>query len=343
MGKVHMNKQTGMVSVFIDWGRKKKSVGLVENSRGEIKSGISFQFSTIKELRSKIKSYPEVKSTHMANFFLETGAPKVHFLYPLCDIGNVYLVPGKRIKDLREERKIPKSDVNDVFLIRDYYKEHPEHFHKIEKEDLDLAIAVSKYDYITKEMVRLENAENAFKKEFGKENELFLKLLEELKPAKEKLEREIKKQFPYLTKHCQAIGIKGLGEITLARYLARAHPKRFPSLSSWLGYMFLKAYKKYKNPALGYKKDNINKSSFGGLHYVFAKNLRMAKDPLYKKIHADLEKKFPDTGKKNYGAELNARTMNRLVTIRLKQIWQYFKGPGSIVEVKSTEGLKPDS
>lgn len=338
-----MNKQTRMVSVFIDWGRKKKSVGLVENSGGEIKSDNLFQFSTIKELHSKIKSCQEVKSIHIVNFFLETGAPKVHFLYPLCDIGNVYLVPGKRIKDLREERKISKSDINDVFLIRDYYKEHPEHFHKIEKEDLDLAIAVSKYDYITKEMVRLENAASAFKKEFGKENELFLKLLEELKPAKEKLEREIKKQFPYLTKHCQAIGIKGLGEITLARYLARAHPKRFPSLSSWLGYMFLKAYKKYKNPSLGYKKDNINKSSFGGLHYNFASSLIKQKDPEYEKIRADLEKKFPNTGKKNYKAEIYAKTINRLVTRRLKEVWKYFKEPGSSRIVKSIEGMKPSS
>ena len=278
-----------------------------------------------------------IQSDHSLNFFLEAGAPKVLFLYPLLDVGNVYLVPGKKIKSYREEKKIEKTDKNDVELIKEYYLKYPSEFIKLEKEQLELAIIFSKYNYLTKELVRLKNSESAFGKEFGEKNILFENIIKELEKEKNKI---IKSSLKSLIQHCKKIGIKGLGPVLLGQYLAFADPRRFHSLSAWRNYLGLSASKRYKDPSKGFYKKNLVKNPFGGLNYQFGMSLLKSKDPLYYKLKEDMLKRFPENKKRGYKMMIYMKVMNRLVSIRLKGVYEYFKSLESMETFQSIIPIK---
>jgi hypothetical protein len=302
------------VFVYIDYGKKKPSLALVNDSNEPI------EFEDISTLLTKIKSMLALRSRPEFNFVLESGAPKASFLYPLTEIGNVYTIQGKSIKDYRVAKKVKKTDTNDVFLIREYYQLHPGEFRREEKEDLSLFIEFTKYRYITKELVRIENVLKAYKQEFGSEDPLFLSWRNELATRKEEMTKEILKKFPFLkkdTKEFKKKGLKGLGPILLGQYLAFAHPKRFPTLTAWLRYLGLRAEKKYKKPELGFVKGNIRKNRFGGLNYYLARQFKINDKSLYSKLEEDMKKRF--------NTAIPMRALNRLVTIKLKRVYHYYK------------------
>jgi len=330
--KVESKNNIKSIDIFIDWAIKKKCQAVVEDSIMTFKSNNILEFSTIEELLSKIKSEKDFQSGNKLNFFLETGAPKLEFLYPLIEEGNVYLVSGKDIKEYRLSIGLEKTDKNDVNLIREYFSKYPEKFIKLEKEQLELTIAFSKYNYLTKELVRLKNNEQAFEKEFGMKNILFQRMIKEIEGERKSI---ILPFIKSLKKYCIEIKIKGLGPIILGQYLAFSSPIKFHSLSAWREYLGLTAHSKYKDPTKGYAKGNIKKSPFGGLNYQFAQSLLYAKDPLYSKIKNDLELRFPDNKKKGYKMMIHSKTLNRIVSIRLKQVYEYFETLESKISLKS--------
>ena len=320
------------LNIYIDWALKKKSQAIVEESGEVLKSELIVEFSTIEELLSKIKSDFTIQSRIFLNFLLETGAPKLAFLYPLIESGNVYLVSGQRIKEYRLSKGLEKTDENDVKLIREYFLKYPEKFIKLEKEQLELTIAFSKYDYLTKELVRLKNSEQAFEKEFGMKNILFQRMIKEIEGERKSI---ILPFIKSLKKYCIEIKIKGLGPIILGQYLAFSSHIKFHSLSAWREYLGLTAHSKYKDPTKGFIKGNIKKSPFGGLNYQFAISLMKSKDLLYSKIKDDLKLRFPDNKKKGYKMMIHSKTLNRVVSIRLKKVYDYFKALESVGSVKS--------
>jgi hypothetical protein len=299
------------VYVYIDYGKKKPSLALVNDSNEPI------EFTDIGTLLTTIKSRLALKSRPEFNFVLESGAPKASFLYPLTEIGNVYTIRGKSIKDYRVSKKIKKTDTNDVFLIREYYQLHPEEFRKEEKEDLSLFIEFTKYRFFTKELVRMQNMLKAYKEEFGSIDSVLLSLHNELAARKEEITKGILKKFPYLKKDCKEIELKGLGPILLGQYLAFAHPKRFPTLTAWLRYLGLRAEKKYKKPELGFVKGNIRKNRFGGLNYYLARQLKRNYPAEFSQLEEDMKKRF--------NTAIQMRALNRLVTIKLKKVYHYYK------------------
>jgi hypothetical protein len=103
----------------------------------------------------------------------------------------------------------------------------------------------------------------------------------------------------------------------LGQYLAFAHPKRFPTLTAWLRYLGLRAEKRYKKPELGFVKGNIRKNRFGGLNYYLARQFKINDKSLYSKLEEDMKKRF--------NTAIPMRALNRLVTIKLKRVYHYYK------------------
>jgi transposase len=176
----------------------------------------------------------------------------------------------------------------------------------------ELSLLVRQYDYLTKMSVAIENYLSAFKREFG---------VNPIKVDTSELEakrRELVKQINELVKSNaeKTQHLKGVGGLLLAKLLAYAHPKRFPSLRKFLAYC-------------GYKQSSAETGRYNRKAKKTVKlmvdTLIMNKDdfyyPLYELIRCDLEKKHPEYPRH----KIDGMTRNRVGTFLLKELYRLFR------------------
>ncbi len=282
-----------MTNVFIDFGKRKQNVAVIEEkSQKAIQSTYILNFSSIINLLEKL---PE-KNNLM--FFIESGNFKSTFLYDLLNYGRVFETPGKNTKNLREKLSLLKTDVNDALCLQQVFYTHSEVFKEVKRENLNMKFAFKKYQFYTKQIVRLRNLSNNYVAEYGPDKEYSqLSILEinNYEKLRSNVIKPYKKELHQITKQ---IGIKGFGPVLLGLILTRANPTKFHSLSSWLFYLGLKASAMYKDPCKGYVKGNILKNrNRGEITYNFSDSLIRNKDILYSKLKKDLQVKFPNDSK----------------------------------------------
>jgi len=176
----------------------------------------------------------------------------------------------------------------------------------------ELTSLCRQYDKINKLIVMFKNWKKSYEKEFG-ETPIDLPL-DDLMEAKKALEKEIlsmNKEREQLFKH-----VKGIGGISLARVVAYAHPRRFPTLSRYLIYCGLSGLCKITKKG--------NRKAKSSLH-IMANNVITNRDekyyPLYLKIKQDLRQRFPGITKKR----LEEKVRNRIATFIAKEIWYALK------------------
>jgi len=326
-------KGVNSINIFLDWSfsrktNRSKQIVVLVNDEEKFR-----KFQTLDDLLSWIESILGFKSNLMINFILERGSPRVSFKYKLAELGNVFEIPGKEVKDLRELKGLKKSDENDVLVLRELWNKDPNKFHKTEKEELWLRIQAKKYIHLDKDIVRLKNSNEAFKREYGEDF-----YLDEIKSLENKKKLLLNEVNPILRPILKEVNLKGLGPALMLQILALGDPRRFKSLSAFLAYWGLMASRRYKDPSKGYKKGNlINKGIRGKIIYQLGDCLVKQNDPLYKKLKEDIKERFPSDSKK----AIDMKARNRLVTIRMKQIFkgikEYFNKGESINILDSLE------
>lgn len=273
--------------------------------------------------KAKIKKVEDLPDN--CEVFLEEGAPKNSILYRLLEKGcKIYLVPGVEVKKFRDELGVEKSDENDPVIIAKLWLSKPKLFRpftKPEKEEVRFNYLMRKYLRVTKDLARMKNRAKAYEREFGS-SEAYKEIIKILEKEKQKVLKEVK---PLIAKELEiAKDMKGVDIALMARLLASAHPKNFPTLSRYLLYCGYKEWSKKHTKRYNREAHTVA--------WLMASNLIMKKDskfyPLYLKIKEDLRQKYPDYT----NGKIHGMAMNRLATFVLKHIyteyWRLQNGGG---------------
>lgn len=289
-----------MENVFIDWAVAKPHVVLIGND----------EESTV-----NIKSINTLDSLLPFKAYLETGCPH-HFLYELIEKGcKVYLCDCRLAKALRDEEK--KSDEADVHFIRELWRKNPTLFHELsipEAKDLQVNFLMKRYLHFMNDCARFKRRQKSYLHEFG-ENETYSEIIIILEKKKKEALKKVK---PLLKDELKKVeDIHGVGPTLLAGLLATAHPKRFSTLSKYLGYCG------YKGSSWQNGKGKYNRVA-KSLAWQMTRCVIMHKDsrfyPLYLKIKEDLRKKNPDYAK----CKIHGMAKNRVATFILKELYSRF-------------------
>jgi hypothetical protein len=200
---------------FVDWSINKGYVILMNGDEPKILKDLDFP--------------PETE------VYIEASCPKV-LLYNLINKGcRIFVCRGEETSHLREELKIEKTDENDVKIIQLLYQKNPSLFVEMftpDKDEIKLKYIIGKFEVLTQIIVGLKSRAHMAEKEYGE--------FDFLKPQIKILEKEkiklIRSTRPLLVDEIKIISIRGIYIILMARLLAKAHPKHFPTLSRWLAY-----------------------------------------------------------------------------------------------------------
>jgi len=195
-------------------------------------------------------------------------------------------------------------------------RKHHQEIHGLVPIIDELTSLCRQYDKINKLIVMFKNWRTSYEKEFG-DSPIDLPL-DDLLEKKKALREEIlgmNKHREQLFSH-----VKGIGGISLARLVAYAHPRRFPTLQRFLIYCGLTGLFKETMRA--------NRKAKSAL-YMMANNVITNRDEkyysLYLKIKKDLKSKYPNDSK----GRLEMRVRNRIATFIAKEVWYALKDEGS--------------
>ncbi len=264
----------------------------------------------------EVKCLGDLRELHLENcrLYVEDGFPR-NELYGLMANNSIFSADGSLVKKLREAQAVPKSDRNDVFLIRQLAKERPDCFREMtkeEKQELDERMVYSYYCKLTSLISSLKNKQRSLSKEFGKGLPQVGLMLQELENEK----KQVLRYFSKFNEKRKIVGIRGLGVRYLAGILIRANPHKFRSLSAYLRYC-------------GYKGSVEETGRYSrharSLYHQLCSEVIMHKDnefyPLYLKLKADVKERFPDYPK----GKIDGMARNRLSTFLAKRIYFYFR------------------
>lgn len=188
--------------------------------------------------------FDQLKSKHF--FYLEESGGDTFKLIALKNGHRVFTIPGKKVKEKREQLCISESDENSAKVIGILAKEHPEEFYKYQKLDitiLKVSVLFSEYYKIVEDRTRKKNQLHAFKHKLElltPEKEV-KKVINTRKSTIKSLDKEvsaIQKQLLKLLKESPLWArylknIKGVGVVTAAGIIGSVKRfSRFPSKSS---------------------------------------------------------------------------------------------------------------
>jgi len=246
--------------------------------------------------------------------FLEEGCPRAE-LIRLVSNNRVLLVDGARVKARRDELGVPKSDVNDVRLVRELARSSPGVFREVtvrEKAELANRMAYDYYCKLTTLIASLKNRQVAFLKEFGRELPELAAILRALETEKKKAT----KCFDVYRQAAKGLGIRGVGPRLLGGILLIARPARFHSMSAYLAYCGLKE--------VSIRSGKYSRS-IRTLYHQLSTSVIMQGDAefyrLYAQIKVDLRSRFPE----DRPSRLEGRARNRLSTFLAKRIYLSFR------------------
>jgi len=178
-----------------------------------------------------------------SSFYIEEGGGDTFKLLALKKEHKVFTIPGKIVKDHREELGIPESDENSARVIGVLAKEQPQKFYEYQKLDitnLGIAVCYKEYCKIVEDSTRKKNQLHALenrlellasKKEVKKiifaRKETIKALSKEVSSMNSQLLKLLKKS-PLWINYLK--DIKGVGPITAAGIIGSVRRfSRFPS------------------------------------------------------------------------------------------------------------------
>ena len=211
------NESVRSEDLFVDFGFRKPHILLIGGS------------DAVRQVRDLRDIHPTD-----CRIFIEDGHPR-HEIRTLAHGNQVFSIDGKIVHTVREARSLPKSDENDVFVIRDLARTAESLFRRVAPEASEHSlerIAYAYYCHLTDLIVSLKNRRRSFERDCGSSPA-------QVDEALSNLEKEKELSLTAFRKYsCAArkIGVKGLGVRYLAGILIMAHPARFRSLSAYLAY-----------------------------------------------------------------------------------------------------------
>ena len=308
------NESVRSEDLFVDFGFRKPHILLIGGS------------DAVRQVRDLRDIHPTD-----CRIFIEDGHPR-HEIRTLAHGNQVFSIDGKIVHTVREARSLPKSDENDVFVIRDLARTAESLFRRVAPEASEHSlerIAYAYYCHLTDLIVSLKNRRRSFERDCGSSPA-------QVDEALSNLEKEKELSLTAFRKYsCAArkIGVKGLGVRYLAGILIMAHPARFRSLSAYL------AYCGYKGSSKRCQRYNHHVAS---LYHQLGSSVIIHRDgvfyPLYLRIKGDLKERFPDYRK----GRIDSMARNRVATFLAKVIYREFRGPALQDDVRSIGDDHPD-
>jgi len=179
----------------IDWAIKKK-FQIYKVDAGKLAS-----ISPTREAFDKF--FNKLKGAH--SFYIEEGGGDTFKLLALKHGHNVFTIPGKKIKDFRDEIQFEKTDDGDAVIIGTYAEEHPQEFYKYEEDDklvMKISLLHREYEKVLEDTTRKKNQLFAFKNKLEllvSEKEVS-KIIKKRKEAIKSIEKELGALRRQLTK-----------------------------------------------------------------------------------------------------------------------------------------------
>ena len=285
------------MKVFIDWSINKGFVLLRNDGKIETVQELNFEPDT--------------------EVYIESSCPKF-LLYNLIDKGcKIFLIQSQETAHLREELKIKKTDENDTKILQLLYQKDPTLFKDMQFQDknkIKLKFIIGKFEVLTKVIASFKIRTYWAEKEYGE--------FDFLKPQIKSLEKEKIKLIlsvrPLLTKESELIQIKGISTTLIARLLAQAHPRDFPTLSRWLAYCGYKGYmKKRWEKGKGKRPNFVAKTALGFMSRSVLMHHNPTYRPLYDKCKLRYQTEHPDWTK----GKIHGKALNVVATYIAKEFW----------------------
>jgi len=201
----------------IDWSIRKKFQIYNSNTR---------KLESISPTREAFdKFFNKLFDKH--SFYIEEGGGDTFKLLALKHGHQVFTTPGKKVKDLRDKLKLPKTDKGDVKIIGLLAKEYPEDFYEYQEDDIltvKIYLLSKEYTKLVKDSTRKKNqlfafknkmellaTEKAVKKMVEKREATILALGKEIDILFNQLLKQIEKH-PFWINYLK--DIKGVGAVT---------------------------------------------------------------------------------------------------------------------------------
>ena len=247
--------------------------------------------------------------------YLESGVPKRYIREMLEYSGRIFLVDGKKVKELRDKAKLKKTDYADTIALKQYIDTNGKKFREITLKNFDLLELKSLYylyEKQTRHVVRLKNQQSAYVNEYGEED---INITEAIK-VNEKLKKKYQKPLAKYFRHEISLfkDIKGLGERYVFGIMLTANPLDFRTISRYVLYCGLVSKEQSKN--------KYNHSVLGLFHQI-TKELIIHKDkkyyPLYLEIKSIITQRHNPEWTKGH---IDNAAKNRIATLMVKVFYK---------------------
>lgn len=267
----------------------------------------------------------DVSNIHDETIFLEEGCPRNKLYKLLRNNNKIFLIDPKIVLEYKKEKKIKKTDKNDVKAIYILANKKPKLFKKLTKkaeQEIMNEVLVKQYIFVTKSLARIKNMSKSFKRQFGFDNSIFLNQIKELEKQKSTYYKKLGSLVKLDLKRVSHI--KGLGNRILAEILFLKHPKYFDDWRQYIKYCGFYAD--------GRKTGKFN-HALKDAYYLAVRGIIMNKDEHYSKIYYDLKKGLrkghPEKIKENEkirwnNGHIDNIARNRVATQLSKDVWQIF-------------------